>query len=301
MFHHFHNEDFPKVQGSISGKELTEIIDFIGRERILRAEEWVEKFQQKSLSKKHVCLTFDDGHLSQYEVALPILESFDLTGFWFVYSSVFKGIKEKLEIYRFFRTTQFKNIDEFYVQFFRRLFNSPFAKIIKKSLERFDSNSYLKNHPFYTENDRKFRFIRDEILQQEEYFSIMDEMILYFNFNENEITSKLWMNENQLKILKKKKHIIGLHSYSHPMKMSGLSIEDQREEYTQNYNHLKELVGDIITMSHPSNSYNDDTLNISHELGIKLGFRADMLKIDGGNLEYPREDHANIMRILQGK
>jgi len=298
MFHHFHGKNFPKVQGSISAEDLSSILEFIGLGRILTAEEWVENFHHNTLANNHVCLTFDDGLRCQYEIAKPVLESYDLTAFWFVYSSVFYGINEKHEIYRNFRTTQFKNIDEFYQQFFQALMSSSYATKVKGSLENFKPETYLKNFPFYTENDRKFRYIRDDVLTQNEYSFIMDEMINASDLNLEFLSSNLWLTENHLKDLKEKNHIIGLHSYSHPTKMLGLSIDEQREQYTKNINHLNNVVGKIISMSHPSNSYNDDTLKILEELGIELGFRANMSKIGGGKLEFSREDHSNIMKML---
>ena len=51
-------------------------------------------------------------------------------------------------------------------------------------------------------------------------------------------------------------------------------------------------------MSHPCNSYNAATLSLLRELGITLGFRANMAKLGLSELEYPREDHANLVRAL---
>jgi hypothetical protein len=52
-------------------------------------------------------------------------------------------------------------------------------------------------------------------------------------------------------------------------------------------------------MSHPCNSYNDATLVILRELGIVLGFCSNMLRpIAPSPLEYPREDHANLLKRL---
>ena len=56
-------------------------------------------------------------------------------------------------------------------------------------------------------------------------------------------------------------------------------------------------------MSHPSGSYNDDTLKILNELGIELGFKQimdiepekGMKKINNSFLEIARQDHSDIL------
>ena len=52
-------------------------------------------------------------------------------------------------------------------------------------------------------------------------------------------------------------------------------------------------------MSHPCNSYDDVTLGVLRELGVTQGFRADLGEFSGRSaLEYPRQDHANIMKAM---
>jgi hypothetical protein len=54
-----------------------------------------------------------------------------------------------------------------------------------------------------------------------------------------------------------------------------------------------------VAMSHPCNSYNQATLEILRELGITLGFRANMASGFSSELELPREDHANLVRAMK--
>ena len=50
-------------------------------------------------------------------VALPVLEKYGLTAFWFIYSSPFTGVMERLEIYRNFRSTMYQKVSDFYNDF----------------------------------------------------------------------------------------------------------------------------------------------------------------------------------------
>src|SRR4051794_18619226 len=92
MFHHFHDDDVdleggighPAGQGSISADTLRAMIQSIGPTRILPAHEFLHRAVAGKLTDHHVCLTFDDNLMCQYDVAVPVLEEFGLTAFWFV-------------------------------------------------------------------------------------------------------------------------------------------------------------------------------------------------------------------------
>ena len=78
----------------------------------------LQKFEENKLGEGDICLSFDDGLLCQFDVAAPILRSRNIKAFFFVYSSVFAANPDMLEIFRYFRTSCFENIDDFYELFF---------------------------------------------------------------------------------------------------------------------------------------------------------------------------------------
>ncbi len=301
MFHHFHDETkHPKGQGSISGDQFRKILNYlIENFNLLNAIEWLEKSQNNTLSKNDICITFDDNLLCQFDIALPILEEFKIQAFWFVYTSPILGIKEKIEIYRFFRFDQFKSINDFYDSFNKTIETSEFDKIVKKGLLNLNINEFLSSFPYYTKEDKIFRFIRDEILGQEKYYKIMDAMIENNNFNVDETALHLWNDESKIKYLHETGHIIGLHSHTHPTSLKSLNYSGQLEEYTTNRNILNSITGsNIFTMSHPCNSYNNDTLKILEEMNVTFGFRANMDDGFSSRLEYPRLDHTLLMNSM---
>lgn len=293
MFHHFCDEKHPRGQGAITADELAAMIRHIGRENIIDAEEFGVRATSGTLANNQVCLTFDDALLCQYDVARPVLDDFKIRAFWFVYSSVFEGGSEPLEIYRYFRTVAFDDIEQFYSAFFKLAQSDEI-------LAKFDHTQYLIDDPFYTPNDKRFRFLRDDVLGEKRYFALMDAMILESNFSIPEIKALLWMNDHHLKQLSQDGHVVGLHSYRHPTRLSALPISAQRDEYARNSAHVTTVTS--ITpwaVSHPCNSYSDDTLGILSSLGVKLGFRA-YPDVEPGRsrLELPRIDHAIVMKEM---
>lgn len=300
MFHHFHDDNHPAGQGAINADQFSNILDYSGIDRVISPTEWLEKARSGGLNEADVCITFDDNLSCQYDVALPVMEKLNVQAFWFVYTSPFKGEEQKLEVYKYFRDSHFSSVNEFYKSFFYNLQQSHLAAKVMKHLKKFKANEYLAEFPFYTEQDRVFRFVRDVVLGQEAYFDVMDLMLDKSGLDVKQVTKKLFMNEQQIRYLSSNGHIIGLHSHSHPTRLEGLSYSGQFDEYQENYHIIKEITGTPpCVMSHPCNSYNKLTLEVLEKLGVESGFRSNMSQLDNrGRYELPREDHANILAKL---
>ena len=72
MFHYFHNEIHPPSQGSITQEQCLLLFESI-RSSVIQPEEWIDKFRKGRLCSSDICITFDHGLLSQYDIAYPIL------------------------------------------------------------------------------------------------------------------------------------------------------------------------------------------------------------------------------------
>lgn len=300
MFHHFHDDRHPAGQGSLSADDLVELIRFVGPERILPAREWLTRAVAGTLEDHDLCLTFDDNLRCQFDVALPVLRTFGMTAFWFIPTSAMQGDPQRLEIYRRFRSGCFDEIDDFYEAFFRTLATSDHARLVEEALRSFHPSTYLADFPFYGEADRRFRYVRDEVLGLQRYNRVMDTLIGSMGIKLDELATDLWMTPGHIRELHADGHVIGLHTHTHPTRLADLDAQQQLREYRDNYMYLMTLLGEpATTMAHPCNSYNQNTLAILRRLGIKVGFRANRVLTQHCELEYPREDHANIVREMR--
>ena len=159
-------------------------------------------------------------------------------------------------------------------------------------------SDYLAAYPFYSHNDRWFRYLRDIVLGPKAYQDTMMRMLAHHNYELSTATSRLWMSERQVLSLHAQGHVIGMHSFSHPTRMSKMDRAKQTKEYRRNKEHLCKILGlkRIMAMSHPCGNYNTDTLSILHELEVEIGFNSSMADVpERGLLEIPREDPANIL------
>ncbi len=312
MFHHFHNSTLhPSGQGSISKNQLIKIIKFIGRENIISPKQAMELVQQKENIYKRgvnkVCFTFDDSLKCQYDIALPVLENYDIKAFFFIYSGVFLKEPELLEIHRYFRINFFKNINEFYNNFFKILFFSNKKAEIFLNKQKKEIKLNKIKYPFYSINDIKFRLIRDHYLAIDEYNSLMEYMFKIYRFNPKKIINKLFMSKKNLNEIISMGHSVGLHSHSHPTFIEKLPKLAQKNEYIKNFNYINHIMTNknykISSVSHPCGSYNLSTLKILSNLNIDIGFKNylnnQFSKSKYRNLEIHRENHAIIVKRLK--
>lgn len=312
MFHHLHDDKkYKKGQGSVSSKEFYKIIDFVGEKNILDAPEFINRLKEKKLSSKNICLTFDDGLKSQYDIASPILKSLNKKAFFFTPSAIFTNKNHRLEMYRYFRTNFFKNIENFSEEFFAIVENSLKLNIDKAIKERhlkifgYPIKEWKKKFPYFSDNDIKFRIVRDSILSEKKYDLIMEKFFKKYKFKKKEVLSKIFFTEENVKKLHSYGHIIGLHSHSHPTMISNMSYKNQKIEYKLNKKYLENITNYTIkTMSHPCGSYNFNTLKILKKLNIEIGFKQIMTKdkrmkkINQSHLEIARHDSSSILRMI---
>lgn len=300
MFHHFHDElNHSEGQGSISALDFSRILEYvITKYNLLDPDTYEDKMINGKLADNDVVLTFDDALKSQYEIAFPILEQEGIKAYFFVYTNAFSVNPDPLEFYRDYRNTAFQSLGDFYEQFF-----SLFAELLPDLFSKYKSSypeDYLALFPFYTEMDRRFRYVRDEILGQERYFLVMDRLMAGSSYDKSERQKILFMNEGDLVSLSKSGHSIGLHSSSHPTRIDYKSYDEQLIEYTQNFEFISRLTGKSPTsMSHPCGRYNSDTLQILSNIGMKIGFCSSIYEsASKGCFELPREDHANLLKFI---
>ena len=300
MFHHFWGQEFPEVQGAITANEFLQIINYIGKENILNADEWLHLAKANKLADNQCCITFDDGLLSQYKIAFPILKELGIKAFWFIYTSILEGKLETLEIFRQFRTAEFDDIDSFYQLFFLEVENE--YEITEETItSNKQFKNYLSSFSFYSLNDRKFRFIRDKLLKKSEYDTTMWKLIKKRGIDPKDLAKGSWLEKKNVAALVSEGHMIGLHTHTHPTAMASLSANDQRLEYTKNSEILTSITGEKpVAASYPCGSYNQNTIPILHDLDVEVAFRVNMDIVAEPNLlEIPREDHMNILRYMK--
>ena len=305
MVHHFHDDKkHKKSQGSLSAFTFEKVIKKFKKKNLIDARIFCEKFLKKKLKKNHICFTFDDGIKSQFDIALPILNKHKIKAFFFIYSSVLETKPDNLEVYRYFRTNYFKNINDFYNIFFNEI-GIDLEKLFKKNKKKI--NYMKKTFTYYSINDIKFRILRDEHLTKSDYHKLMKKLFLKKNFEPKKYFTKIFMNKKNIQKIIRDGHIIGLHSHSHPTNLEKFNKKQQEVEFRKNKSYLEKFSKHIYSMSHPCGSYNKTTLSILKQLNIKIGFKQHlhidkdkgMTKINNSNLEIARRDSSEFLKMFK--
>lgn len=300
MYHHFHDDaTHRRGQGSIDANTFSAVIsDAISAGEILTPRGFATAVENGTLAPGQTCITFDDALLCQYDIAAPVMEVLGVRGFFFVYTSILGDNPDPLEFYRDFRNTQFDHIENFYAAFFDRIAKQFPA--LQKNLSQSFPEDYLSQFRFYSDNDRRFRFFRDHVAGPGLYREIMDDMLEAWGYDKIARAGELFMSPEHLRRLAAAGHEIGLHSHSHPTMIDALSPAEQIAEYSRNKTLLEDILEKPVwSMSHPCGRYNETTLRVLSQLGIKLGFRHSLHVTEiVSALEVPRENHSNLVKAL---
>ena len=200
MFHHFHDEqNHLPSQGSINLSDLRKILDYVQENyNLISPDEYLYKTRKHSLDPKDTCLSFDDGIKSQFDIAAPELNDRNISAFYFIYTSIITDSPSLLEFNRDFRHYIYNKIDDYYVDFFSE-FKNQHPKYHKQYIAQYSDN-YLSKAPYYSDNDKRYRYIRDNILKKD-YQDIVSSLMYKKNYSIEKRKINLLMDENNIKSL----------------------------------------------------------------------------------------------------
>lgn len=98
----------------------------------------------------------------------------------------------------------------------------------------------------------------------------------HFFITAGRIGTKGFVNAEQIRSLRKKGHVIGSHSFSHPQRMAKCTISELREEWTRSASILSEILGETInTASVPGGFYAKHVAETASVAGIRVLFNSE--------------------------
>lgn len=305
MFHNFFDgKNHIKSQGALSSEDLENMILYLKYNyKILDIDEWLKKYNDNTITNNEVCLTFDDGLSCQYDIALPILEKYNIKALFSVFTHMLSDEITYLEVFRYFRNKYFDNMDDFYDLFFKLVKDNEiqFGINYTEVLTNFESSDFLSNYTIYTYNDRKYRYLRDVVLSNEQYVSLYINLMSKYNLDIAEISKKLYMTKENIVDLHKKGHTIGLHSHTHPTAINTYSYSKQLMEYATNKYILENIIQDKIhVVAYPLGRYTKDTEDIMKTLDITNGFCSNVSS-EHNCLFLQRIDHMHVFNEMLNK
>lgn len=298
-FHYFHNDNHPPCQGSFSRSQFDKILDKIQKDYILISpHQCLKRLEKGIFTEEYATISFDCGLKSQFDIAFPALQERGITAFWFLYTL---SLKEPVNIekYHHFRFFCYKRIDDFYSEYIAAVKKMYGVETVTTAKREILETNFLGWSSYYTSQDKLYKFLRDHILGYERHNAVMECLIKQKRYNIDEHKANLFLTRENIETLYDAGNVIGLHTHTHPNDIGAMPFADQRFEYQTNKEILESIINEpVIVMSHPCNSYNDLTIQVLKELGIKFGFRSNDDGIARGLYEIPRINSTDFVRTM---
>ena len=271
-YYHFDYFEFEKVIRRLSSKY-----------NVISIQEYNRKIESKENLDDCVLLTFDDGTIDHYKFVYPILKKYNCSGLFFLASSIFDETVLNVQlIHQLLALNRFDEIYDLFIIELNKLGYSIDKTGLRKNLDDEKTSIFKQYLQFKLPVD-----IRNKIL---------DILIKKYNISQNE--KEYYMNLENIKEMKRNGMYFGIHTVTHP-NLQLLSYDEQYNEIKRN---LDDLINngiidkDLLTIAYPYGIYDENTLKIAKDLGIKYGFKASRTK-NISSLEIDRIDCNELKEV----
>ena len=297
MYHYvrdLQNTRYPAIKGLDIRLFREQLKYFKKHYNFITAAQLIDAYENGTeLPPKSLLLTFDDAYLDHYTCAFPLLDEYKVQGLFFVPVKAIMN-HEVLIVNKIHHVLAVcdKNINGLVQQ-------------VKTLLAPYEGKDGIQTFDYYFDklavanrfDCKEVIFIKRLLqveLQEPVRSAIINQLFAqYVNDDEAAFSRELYMSEDQLRCMQRNGMIIGSHGYDH-FWLGSLTKEEQLSELTKSVDFLKGLGVDMRTLSigYPYGSHNDNTLDIAHGFGFKLGFttKVDVASTEDNCLMIPRLD-----------
>ncbi len=265
---------------------------FLKNFNIISHSDFAEIIESKKIpQKKSILLTFDDGYIDHWRYVFPYLKKKKITGCFYPPVQVISKNKV-LDVNKIhFILEKENNLD--------KILNLIFF-YTKKYINKDESS--LKIHKIDTKSryDNKKTILIKRLLQNYLPLKIREKIInklfeTVLEFNEKDLSKKLYMSEVQIKEMYKNNMSFGSHGDNH-FWWNKLNYENQLKEITNSINFFKKLkvYDNFFSVCYPYGGYNLNSVkilkkkNVAFALTTKVG-SVNKLNVKN-NFEVPRYD-----------
>lgn len=284
MYHYVRdlkNSRYPDIKG-MDYKLFKEQIAFFAQHfHVICMEDLINYYiyNQGRVPDNALILTFDDGYIDNFTYALPILDEYHMQGSFFVPGKVF---------------TEHKLLDVNKIHLI--LANAPVDYLCGELFERLDAHrgeewEYPTNQELFSKYavpncfDCKevifFKRILQVALPEELRNIICDELYhKIVGVPEEVMAGELYMNYEQMKLMRRAGMFFGLHGYDHYW-LNKLSTEELKTDIDKALESMGDLIDpDAWVMNYPYGSYCEEVVNYIAGKGCVLGLSTDVRSVN---------------------
>ncbi len=242
----------------------------------------LQKGDQHKFPENALLLTFDDGYIDNFTVAMPLLKKYGMQGSFFIPGKTF---------------TENVLLDVNKVHFVLASADNPKELVndVYTLLDEARKTSKYKDLPLNADLYAQYGFANrfdsadivfcKRILQTAVPEKLRNEMssklfAKYVGLSESNFASELYMNHDQIKCMKDNGMFIGLHGYDHYW-LGNLKEDEMKRDVDKSLNVMADFVNkDAWVMNFPYGSYNQGVIDYIKSKGCVLGLTTEVDKAD---------------------
>ena len=295
MFHYVRNikkSKYPNLKGLEFTDFKKQIFFFKKKFNLLSNSQFIEILNSRKIpKKKSILLTFDDGYRDHFEYVFPFLKKQNVSAVFYPPIMCIKN-KSVLDVNKIhFILEKEQNRDKILDLIFHYV-----KKILNKKPQQINIDKINLSCRY---DDKKTVLIK-RLLQNHLPLPYRKKIVgkifeHVVNYNEDEFSKILYMNENNLQELYKNNFSIGCHGYNHYW-WEKINKNDQEIEIKSSINYFKKvkIFDKNFSVCYPYGSYNLQTLNLLRKYKIKFAVTTKVGSVNKANInniyELPRFD-----------
>ncbi|MBF0305508.1 MAG: polysaccharide deacetylase family protein [Alphaproteobacteria bacterium] len=294
--------DAPARPPAIGVEEFERLLDKLLAERepitAVQLRDWFDG--TGDLPEKSLYLTFDDGIRDHATNVVPLLLKRGLEGAFFVPGSIFdpNGRLPALERQRYLQYgfgDYRAFLDALIAEVPRRCPGVREADVAVSARTLAAMGDHLANYPFYSPEERYYRWLRDKVLSPEDLLRATDSLFAARFPDERALMERYYLSPADLKDIAAAGMAIGCHGHVHEHLPR---LRDQAADLVMGLDALESITGRRPWIaSYPFGSYDDRTLGLMDSLGMGFAFTtgnrvADLNRQDRHTI--PRLDIAEV-------
>lgn len=285
---------YPEIKG-LDIRLFEEQIEFMKKNfNIVTMEQVIECWNSPnaSLPENALLLTFDDGYIDNFVGAFPVLKKYGVQGSFFIPGKTFKE-NVLLDVNKIHFTLASAKVEDLV----RDLFYELDAQ--REKHPKLESNDILfEKYAVANRFDTKETIFVKRILQTAIDENIRNEISSnlfkkYVGLPEDVFARELYMNRNQIKLMKDEGMFIGLHGYDHYW-LGNLNEDELKVDVDKSLETMGEFIdkGNWV-LNYPYGSYSDEVIKYISTRGCTLGMTTRVALADSdidSKYEIPRFD-----------
>lgn len=278
MYHYIRDLEysrFPKLNGMDSKLFEQQLQFFAEKFNVIKMEELIEAVNGNgALPDKALLLTFDDGYADHYMTAFPLLIKYGMQGSFFVPGKVIDK-KSLLDVNKVHFILASAPIDEL-VHDLKGLLDDKKNSYDLPDVEKL-WGIYAKENRF---DSADVVFVK-RVLQmgipeklRAELTSILFER--YVDSSEERFANDLYMNTDQMRMMKMEGMFFGIHGYNH-LWLGNSPIEESKRDIDRALRVMEEFINQSCwVMNYPYGDSNEELIDYISDRGCALGLSTEV-------------------------